>query len=102
MDHERELVHAPEVGGRNFAKSPTGGTASIYFKIETNKLGYFIIEPGGISTINWRTPLGPGFEYSRTPRGEPIFYPRKNPNVSLTIPIPEEYYKTFTCTPIMG
>ena len=53
MDRKGELRHVPEGGGRNFGQEPEGGTAIVACERCTTKSGYFTIDPGGMSTINW-------------------------------------------------
>ena len=49
------MRHIPEVGGRHFGQYPERGTASVAREGEPTKSGNLTFEPGGMSTINWRT-----------------------------------------------
>ena len=49
------MSHVPELGGGNFGKYPEGVNGSVAREGDPTKLGYLTFDPGGMSTINWRT-----------------------------------------------
>ena len=100
--YEGEVRHIPKGCDRTFGQYPEGRTSSVAREVETIHSGYLNFDPGGMSTINWRWTSSQVSKYSRYHKGEPSSDPSQKPNWSSAIPIPEEFKKRLTRTPIMG
>ena len=91
MNYEGEVRHVQEGGGSYFGQAYEGVTTIMYHKEETTKSGYLTFDPGGMYTINWKTPVFQVSSSRRAPRGDPSSEPNNKPTGSSSISIPDNY-----------